>query len=195
MTFNSQGGQDRWVYAMTDGGKGAFYLDIGCNHPIAINNTYVFEQLGWDGILVDVLPGCEVRKGKFFQCDASKPTPELLEAYRTMPNVVDFLSLDVDEATLGAFDTLPWSTHRFRLACIEHDAYVRGYETRDRLREQMEAMGYDLVCADVCVRFPDESCAPGPWEDWWCCPDLVKPKLVKRFKCSGREWREIVKDV
>ena len=30
------------------------YLDIGCNHPIKYNNTYLLHQKGWRGINVDV---------------------------------------------------------------------------------------------------------------------------------------------
>ena len=67
MTSHSQAGQDLWVNAMLEGRRDGFYVDIGCNHPTAINNTWAFEQMGWNGILVDVLSGCEVRKGKFFQ--------------------------------------------------------------------------------------------------------------------------------
>lgn len=193
MTSYSQAGQDLWVNAMLEGKKDGFYLDIGCNHPTAINNTWAFEQMGWNGILVDILPGCEVRKGQFFKCDAAYPTKELLDAYKTMPTVVDFLSLDVDDATLAASDTLPWDTHYFRVACIEHDSYLRGPSMRDQLRIGMVCMGYELVCGDVGIRFPDDSCSVGAFEDWWCFPGLVKRELIDRFKCTGKEWKEIVK--
>ena len=169
-----------------------FYIDLGCNHPVAINNTYAFEQMGWDGILVDLLPGCEVRKGKFFQCDSSNPTKELAKAYLAMPKIVDFLSLDVDEASFLTLHTLPLDTHRIRVACIEHDAY-RGLTVREDIRDVMACMGYTLVCADVGIRFPDPAGAPGAFEDWFCHPDLVSQKLIDRFKCSGKEWCEIVK--
>src|SRR6185295_3096376 len=143
MTSHSQAGQDLWVNAMLEGRRDGFYVDIGCNHPTAINNTWAFEQMGWNGILVDVLSGCEVRKGKFFQCDASHPTTELRAAYESMPYIVDFLSLDVDDATLATFDTLPWNWKQFRVACIEHDCYLRGPEMRDAIRERMHVMGYE----------------------------------------------------
>lgn len=193
MKSYSQSGQDTWVTAMTEGMRDAFFLDIGCNHPTAINNTWLLEsEFGWTGILVDILPGCEVRKGRFFQCDAANPTQELRAAYRQMPSVVDFLSLDVDEATLLAFKTLPLDTHRFRVACIEHDTYCRGPATRDAIRTKMFALGYALVGMDVCIRFPDASCPPGSFEDWWADPGLVKSELIQRFTCANKEWSEIV---
>lgn len=194
MNWYSQAGQDRFAFEMCDHKTNGYYVDLGCNHPIAINNTYAFEQMGWDGILVDLLPGCESRRGKFFRCDASNPTAELKEAYLAMPKIVDFLSLDVDEAIFDTFYTLPWDTHRIRVACIEHDAYrglkldIRGY-----VRNAMACMGYELVCADVGIRFPDPTGPPGPFEDWFCDPCMVRRELIDRFKCSGKEWCEIVK--
>ena len=36
--------------------KDGFFCDIGGNHPININNTLYFEQLGWTGIAFEPLP-------------------------------------------------------------------------------------------------------------------------------------------
>lgn len=195
MKSYSQGGQDIFCIAMTEGMRGGFYLDVGANHPTAINNTWLLEsEFGWTGILVDLLPGCETRKGKFFQCDAANPTPALKAAYKAMPPIVDFLSLDADEATWPAFQQLP-KGKRYRVACIEHDTYCRGPDTRDKVRTAMFEMGYSLVGMDVCVRFPDSSSPLGSWEDWWADPKLVKPELIHRFTCANKEWSEIVKGI
>lgn len=192
MKSYSQGGQDLFAVMMTEGMRDGFFLDIGCNNPVAINNTYLLEsEFGWTGILVDLLAGCETRKGKFFQCDASNPTSELKAAYEQMPSIVDFLSLDIDEATWTAFCQLPQSK-RYRVSCIEHDTYCRGPETRDKIRSAMFAMGYSLVGMDVSVRFPDSSSPLGSWEDWWCDPKLVKPELIKKFTCANKEWSTII---
>lgn len=192
MTSKSQAAQDIFVIAMTEGMRNGFYVDIGANHPVAINNTYLLEsEFGWTGILVDILPGCEVRKGKFFRCDSSNPTPELIEAYQNMPEVVDFLSLDVDDATLSTFQTLPWNKKRFRISCIEHDAYAKGPEVRDQIRIMMNGMGYVTVCGDVGIRFPNESCPIGAFEDWFCDPELIKSDMIGKFRCDGKHWRDI----
>lgn len=195
MNSHAQAGQDLFAVAMTEGMRNGFYLDIGCYHPTSINNTWLLEsEFGWTGILVDLLPDCKTRKG-FFQCDATNPTPELHAAYDQMPDVVDLLSLDVDEATLATFNTLPWETKRFRVACVEHDAYFRGSDWRDIIRRRMLVMGYVLVCADVCIRFPDPTGSPSPFEDWYADPQLVKTELISKFTCSGKEWTEIVKEL
>jgi FkbM family methyltransferase len=36
--------------------KDGFYCDIGGNHPLEINNTRHFEELGWNGIAFEPLP-------------------------------------------------------------------------------------------------------------------------------------------
>ena len=30
------------------------YIDIGCNHPIKFNNTYLLHKRGWSGINIDL---------------------------------------------------------------------------------------------------------------------------------------------
>ena len=56
--YNSQFFQD---YIMDNcifmGKKNGFFLDVGGNDPIKINNTYYFEKnMGWDGIAFEPLP-------------------------------------------------------------------------------------------------------------------------------------------
>ncbi|MEM6522213.1 MAG: FkbM family methyltransferase [Bacteroidota bacterium] len=36
--------------SITDNG---FYVDVGCNHPIHLSNSYSFYRLGWRGICID----------------------------------------------------------------------------------------------------------------------------------------------
>ena len=34
--------------------KNGIYIDIGCNHPIKYNNTYLLYKRGWKGINIDL---------------------------------------------------------------------------------------------------------------------------------------------
>ena len=34
--------------------KNGIYIDIGCNHPIKYNNTYLLHKKGWKGINIDL---------------------------------------------------------------------------------------------------------------------------------------------
>ena len=41
---------DRMFSKITNG----IYIDIGCNHPIKFNNTYLLYKRGWKGINIDL---------------------------------------------------------------------------------------------------------------------------------------------
>lgn len=68
----SQDNQDYIVYEnFFKGKKDGFFCDIGGNHPLKINNTLYFEELGWSGIAFEPLPDmsklwAEHRKAKLF---------------------------------------------------------------------------------------------------------------------------------
>jgi len=176
---------------MTEHKTDGFYLDLGCNDAKFHSNTYALEQMGWNGLLVDIVGGCEHRKGIFIKCDAAHPNERLRFNYDHLPAVVDFLSLDVDDALIPVFNALPWGKVSFRTICLEHDAYHKGTENRDKVRTMLNAMGYSLCCADVKVEWPkigDRS----EFEDWWVYPNLVNPDLVRRFKCDGKYWKDIL---
>lgn len=53
--FRSQFGQDHFVYTtFFDGRREGYFLDIGCNQPEYLNNTYFFEtRHGWRGLAFD----------------------------------------------------------------------------------------------------------------------------------------------
>jgi len=34
--------------------KNGIYIDVGCNHPIKYNNTYILHKRGWSGINIDL---------------------------------------------------------------------------------------------------------------------------------------------
>jgi FkbM family methyltransferase len=68
----SQDNQDFIVYEnFFKNKKDGFFCDIGGNHPLKINNTRYFEELGWDGVAFEPLPHmtklwAEHRKAKLF---------------------------------------------------------------------------------------------------------------------------------
>lgn len=176
---------------MTEQKTDGFYLDLGCSEESKHSNTYRLEQIGWKGILCDIVGGCESRKGTFILSDAANPNERLKLYYKHLPAVVDYLSLDCDNSTMGAFNSIPWDQVTFRVATIETDVYAKGPNDRDKLRSLMRAMGYHLVCGDVCVEWPPGH-APQPYEDFWCMPELVNPSLIKRFQSDGLFWRDII---
>lgn len=189
----SQAGQDVWVDEMLEHKTGGVFLDVGSNHPYYHSNTYALEsERGWSGLMVDIIDGCEGRRGTFIRCDASRPDERLLFQYSQLPDVVDYLSLDVDDALENVLPKLPWEKHTFRVITVEHDVYTRGFHPRQITRRLLLSLGYLCVCGDVKV-IPPGMDGWQPFEDWFCHPDLVNPDVVKRFHCSGKPWTEILK--
>ena len=184
MNSYSQAGQDRFVYEVLIktgivplGTKGSF-LDIGCAGD-DLSNTWALEEIGWRGLLVDVIPQPSAlkRKSGFLQADATKTAIII-----PRPNV-DYLSLDVDEATLDALKRLDLDKVRFKVITIEHDAYRFGDKLRPGEREILTKAGYKLVCADVCN--------PVPFEDWWV--DAPYLAYAEKFRCENKQWTDILK--
>ena len=68
----SQSNQDYIVYEnFFKNKKNGFFCDIGGNHPLKINNTLYFEELGWEGVVFEPLPymrelWAKHRKAKLF---------------------------------------------------------------------------------------------------------------------------------
>jgi|ETNmetMinimDraft_23_1059889.scaffolds.fasta_scaffold08540_2 FkbM family methyltransferase len=50
----SFGGMDLLINYLYKNKFNGLYIDIGCNHPIAGNNTYLLYQKGWSGINIDL---------------------------------------------------------------------------------------------------------------------------------------------
>ena len=52
----SFGGCDLLIDYIFKSKKKGFYLDVGCQHPVSNNNTYLLYRRGWNGINIDLDP-------------------------------------------------------------------------------------------------------------------------------------------
>ena len=52
----SQSYEDRFLEELVGERRDGFYPDIGCHHPIRLNNTYRLYRRGWSGVVVDASP-------------------------------------------------------------------------------------------------------------------------------------------
>ena len=50
----SQTGLDLLLSNIFKNYKKGFYIDIGCNHPVYNNNTFIFYKKGWKGVNIDL---------------------------------------------------------------------------------------------------------------------------------------------
>jgi len=79
----SQDNQDYIVYNnFFKNKKDGIFCDVGGNHPLNINNTRYFEELGWSGYVFEPLPHMKPlwekhRKAKFFPFGASDKEDKL----------------------------------------------------------------------------------------------------------------------
>ena len=170
----SQAGQDVFVYEKlvkpTNNLSGTF-LDIGCSHPFAANNTVALEKLGWRGLLIDKNPEMvelcrENRTSPVFEGDATKIDWLALCGKYELGRGIDYLSLDIDDQlgeeskTLLVLENLVSAGFQFCVITCEHNFYLLGDGVRTAIREFLQKNFYDLSVADV----SDDNLV---FEDWW----------------------------
>jgi hypothetical protein len=170
MESYSQCGQDLFVYNLTKGQKGKF-LDLGCYLPKKINNTYLLELNGWEGVSIDINDYSnewKVRNSLFIQEDCFKIEYEKLLKEHFQSQVIDYLSLDMEDVgdRYRLLEKILKTNYEFKIITIEHDShlgidYIKN--EREPQRELLKNNGYRLVCADVSQKdYPNLF-----YEDWW----------------------------
>lgn len=182
---HSQAGQDRFVWEVLRHPESGTFLDIGANHPVEKNNTYALEQMGWRGILVENDAHCanlirEQREASILEEDATT-VPWLGYLFQDR---LDYLSLDVDFASLQVLRDLMALPYRFSVLTVEHDAYRFGTERRDEMVTLLRSKGYDILCADVC----DQGMS---FEIWAVDPLAVDMAKAEKFRRDvPTDWKE-----
>src|SRR5664279_6615129 len=54
----SQWGEDMLVWEFFHRAADGFFIEVGANEPTKISQTFLLEQKGWKGILVEPQPAC-----------------------------------------------------------------------------------------------------------------------------------------
>jgi len=164
MKSYSQCKQDLYVLEKTNNKTNGFYIEIGAYHPTDINNTKLLEELGWKGLSFDSNNISStwnvVRKNEFICADALQFDFKKCFGDKNVPNEIDYLSLDIDEATLGCLKILPLKDYKFKVITIEHDEYSQGPAKKNAMREILYSYGYTLDR-------PDVANDGNVYEDWW----------------------------
>ncbi len=159
MQSYSQASQDRFVYfllyELLDKQDDGYYLEIGAGHPINGNNSYLFEKnLGWKGVSIDIDKASKkiwysVRQNPLLIEDATQSDyKSILEPF---PQVIDYLSLDIDSNYDIVLQRMPFNDHIFKIITIEHDFYRFGDKYKRDERMILTSLGYYLLCPDVCA--------------------------------------------
>lgn len=197
LQFYADAKQDQFVANILEFKKDGFCVDIGSNHSITSNNTYVFQDLGWTSISIESdhsynetystrKSGVHLNENAL-EVDYKK----IFEEYE-FPKSIDYLSLDVDTASLSVLCVLPLDEYKFKVITIEHDGYLYGDNYRGQQRELLKSYGYFLLCSNVYVEQPGFEGKECPFEDWWIDPSEFTEELIEKIKCDSNFPSEII---
>lgn len=143
----SQNGEDLLLWNFFGRKRTGFYLDVGAYDGIAFSNTYFFESLGWDGILVEAVP-------EFYQaCLSSRPNSKSVNAVAGKVNSEGSISFSVAEGrggvgTLSYYGNNPQQLERItREGGTVRTAAIPVVSLNQILQDHHE--GIDFVSIDV----------------------------------------------
>ena len=189
----SQSHQDLFALLMNRKKTNGTFLEIGANHPITHNNTYLLEsQYNWKGLMVEYDTSFETeyidkRPNSFYEIkDATKVDYKGLFDKYSFPRNMDYLQIDLDVNNRSTLDTLLllentlFDQHKFATGTFEHDIYSGDYfNTRNSARDIFKNRGYELVFPDVLVYWDG---GYKPFEDWYVHPDLIDADMIRLCK-------------
>lgn len=186
MQSNSQASQDQFVYLLLyellDKQDDGYYLEIGAGHPSNCNNSYFFEKTcGWKGVSIDISDSCKklwysTRQNPLLIEDATQM--DYRSILKSFPQVVDYLSLDIDNSYDVVLGRIPFDEHVFKIITIEHDCYRYGDLYRQSERQILTTLGYYLLCPDVLICLNGKNCS---FEDWWINPSAFPADILSQL--------------
>jgi hypothetical protein len=186
--FNGQAEQDKFVVNVLNNKKNGYFLEIGANHPIKINNSYLLEtKYNWKGIMVECenefLPLYKQHRPNSIHVinDARVIDYKDLFEKNNFPTSLDYLQIDLEVLNGATIETLIqldnniFDTYKFATITFEHDIYATNFaNTRIESRKIFKKRGY------ICV-FEDINNDDFPYEDWYVHPDLVNMEYVNKL--------------
>jgi hypothetical protein len=189
---NSQVCQDLFACVVCNTNNG-FFLEIGSNHPVNSNNTYLLEKYyGWKGLMVEFdnsfLPLYEQYRKNSIYCmqDARNVNYRGILDNNNFPVHINYLQIDLDVDNCSTLETLQllnetvFDKYKFSTITFEHDIYAGNFfNTREISRKIFKERGYVLVFPDVLVYWLG---GYKPFEDWYVHPDLVDEQIIKKLK-------------
>lgn len=137
----AQAGEDLLLDALLDHRPTGFYVDVGCNHPTRISNTYRFYRKGWTGICIDANRDFE----KHFR--RKRPRDVFLQALISVdPGTSQFHVFEENALSSVSGDMLYNNTEQYKLRRVD------SLETRtltDVLDACSASRHFDLLSIDV----------------------------------------------
>jgi hypothetical protein len=195
MNSNSQACQDLFVLNMLNYKRDGSFLEIGSNHPIIHNNTYMLESMyNWKGIMIEYDSSFEQLYKIHRPLSIYKINDARIVNYKNIldvnnyPTNMDYLQIDLDVNNKSTLDTLTvlnntvFDKYKFATITFEHDIYTGNYfNTQEISRQIFMDRGYTLLFPNVSVYWEGSF---KPFEDWYVHPDLVDASTINKFKTS-----------
>lgn len=198
--YFGQAEQDKFVMNVLKEKRSGFFLEIGSNHPIDINNTYLLESsYGWRGIMVEYnevfLPLYKEHRPNSIHIiqDATQVNYKKILDDNNFPTGMDYLQIDLEAnngstlQTLEKLDSEVFDTYKFATVTFEHDIYHTNYNnTREKSRSIFSKRGYVRVFEDI------NNTGINPYEDWYVHPSLVDMNYINELKQKNVSKYKIV---
>ena len=197
MRFYGKEKQDKFAYYLI-GPEGVF-LDIGCYNPVIGNNTKGLEEAGWTGLLFDSKPewidmAKRIRKNKSFCVDTTSEEFTTILNENLKNKLVDYISLDVDEASIETLDIVVKSGVSFKCMTFEHCLFFEPNQKR-LSKEILEKNGYTILFENVLVDLSHDGYETlQPFEDWWIDTKYFKDDILD-LRSEGLYFEECVQKV
>ena len=180
----SQLNQDIFVDTVLQQRSG-FFIEAGCGDGYTLSNTLALEEIGWNGILIDIdkdlLEKCLKLRDKnsiVLELDLSLVSLKDILAAFNAPKIIDYLSIDIDDYSLAPLVGFPFEEYNIKGITFEHDAYRCGSQLKTPSRKFLKEKGFKLVCKNVgSVVLEEANPVPyslaSPQEDWYVNTNLV----------------------
>jgi len=211
--FNGQIMQDFFVNSLLDMDEG-FFLDIGAgtggikNKSIGFfSNTYFFENYrSWSGICIDydkdyIDRAKSERSCISVCCDLMKKNINDVLSENDCPEVIDYISFDVDDATEKVMDEIDFDKYKFKAMTFEHNLF-QSMDTSDQThtqahkeevvrfynksRDLFTSLGYEILCGNVSLP------GFGFVEDWYVMPSLLEGLDYQYLKSEKESIQNLV---
>ena len=180
--------QDKFVINVLNEKENGCFVEIGSNHPISINNTYLLEKFyRWKGIMIEYissyLPMYIIVRPNSVHVIKDARIIDYRELFETnnIPSSIDYLQIDleVDNSstirTLQKLDCEIFDDYKFATITFEHSIYCGNfYNTRSISRNIFLKRGYIRV-------FDNVNNGGNACEDWYVYPDLVNMEYVNNL--------------
>lgn len=192
----SQISQDIFVFNIFNKKQTGSFLDLGCGDGVSQpcgNNTYLLELNGWKGLSIDIDSNLieqfnNKRKSKAIVCDLTKFQLSDVLNENNSPELIDYLSFDIDDATEFVLSSFPFDKYKFNFITFEHNLYHYRYKgLKEKSKNLFLSHGYELLIENVCIQ------GLGPVEDWYVNPnynfnkkiflkDIINFDLLKQYQ-------------